>query len=458
MKKYLFFLLIFSLSFSIEVSAQYVERFKGIGAVPVMDLVASPAGDALWVASEQGLWHIQLGAPDSTTRLTEQAMSAVCLGKNGRVFVANYDGQVLEFQNFKFKKTHFTPLPQPEFISDLYCEENGKYLLVLTRLQGVYRLDLSSGVFSREELPKGVKGGNQFASSEKKEVYVASDQGILERHSRKPQWKQLKGVYMATALQRHKKTWYLAGSLDGSGLNLYESSDLKKWKFSYLPVPLRRERLSALTTDAEGNLWAAGRAVGKKLGRDWEVWQAPQGLPSRATLTLAHTRGDTLWVGTAGKGLFSFPRPQTPPAPQKNDTLPSPPVPAPPSTLADLASRETLPELTSLSLAVDVHFQRGSAALLETEMPDLQHLLTLLRSHPSLRIRLEGHTDFGGSKYKLLRLSEERAKAVRAFLVKEGIQENRVVTQGFGGTRPLDTSQDPAARQQNRRVEVRFLD
>lgn len=460
MKKHIFFLLIVSFVLFLEASAQYVERFKSIGAVPVMDLATNPKKDALWVASEQGLWRIKLGAPDSTTRLTERAVSAVCLGKGDEVFTATYDGQVLEFKDFKFKKTHYTPLPKPEFISDLHYDAEGKYLLILTRLQGIYKLNLSDGTFTTEELPKGVKGGNQFVLGEKKEVYLASDQGLLARSSRKQKWKKQKGVYMASALAYADEKWYLAGSLDGSGLNLYESTDLKNWMLSYLPIPLRRERLSALTVDTKNSLWAAGLAVGKKLERDWEVWQAPQGLPSRASLTLAHTRGDTLWVGTAGKGLFSYPRPKRAAKPQKADTTvrPAPEPPSPPSTLAELASRETLPNLSSLSLTMDVHFRRGSATLLEAEMPDLQYLLNLLRTHEGLHIRLEGHTDFGGSKYKLLRLSEERAETVKQYLVQQGIQESRIATQGFGGARPLDRSQDPTARQQNRRVEVRFLD
>src|SRR5262249_35582083 len=74
--------------------------------------------------------------------------------------------------------------------------------------------------------------------------------------------------------------------------------------------------------------------------------------------------------------------------------------------------------------------------------------------HPGLRIEVEGHTDsVGGDEYNQ-KLSENRANAVREFLVGEGLKPEGITSQGFGKTKPVADNNTAAGRQRNRRVEL----
>jgi len=66
-----------------------------------------------------------------------------------------------------------------------------------------------------------------------------------------------------------------------------------------------------------------------------------------------------------------------------------------------------------------IYFQQSKAIILEESYGELERLATLLLETPKLHIRIEGHTDNIGKAEDLLRLSEERAEAIRDFLVKK---------------------------------------
>jgi outer membrane protein OmpA-like peptidoglycan-associated protein len=78
----------------------------------------------------------------------------------------------------------------------------------------------------------------------------------------------------------------------------------------------------------------------------------------------------------------------------------------------------------------------------------------IILGHPGLRIEVEGHTDStGGDEYNM-KLSENRAKAVRDYLVAQGVRAENVTSKGFGKTMPVADNGNAAGRQMNRRVEL----
>lgn len=95
-------------------------------------------------------------------------------------------------------------------------------------------------------------------------------------------------------------------------------------------------------------------------------------------------------------------------------------------------------------------FYTGTATLLPTASPALSQLVTKLRGRPAMRLRIAGHTDRVGEPDKNQRLSEQRATAVKAFLVQAGIGMDRLEVLGYGDTRELY----PAPDARNRRVEI----
>jgi OmpA-OmpF porin, OOP family len=105
----------------------------------------------------------------------------------------------------------------------------------------------------------------------------------------------------------------------------------------------------------------------------------------------------------------------------------------------------------------NVIFARGSEKLTEDSFVELDRLIERLKANPTMLIQLEGHTDFAGNPEANMALSQARVDEVKAYLVKKGINKNRVLTKAYGGTRPLYYERTPEAMGANRRVEVRIL-
>jgi outer membrane protein OmpA-like peptidoglycan-associated protein len=106
-----------------------------------------------------------------------------------------------------------------------------------------------------------------------------------------------------------------------------------------------------------------------------------------------------------------------------------------------------------------IHFGTNNAVI----QPDGEQLLdevadVLVRSPQIRKVRIEGHTDNRGLPDKNMKLSQDRAQSVMAYLVKQGIDPNRLEAQGFGVTQPLVPNITPANRARNRRVTFRILD
>ncbi len=103
-----------------------------------------------------------------------------------------------------------------------------------------------------------------------------------------------------------------------------------------------------------------------------------------------------------------------------------------------------------------IYFQQSLPVILEKSFGELERLAELLRQNPNLAIRIEGHTDNLGRPEDLQRLSEQRAQAVRDFLIQRGISADRLEAVGFGADRPVNDNSTEELRAQNRRVEIRI--
>ncbi len=80
-----------------------------------------------------------------------------------------------------------------------------------------------------------------------------------------------------------------------------------------------------------------------------------------------------------------------------------------------------------------------------------------MREKPSMKILLEGHTDFRGSARKNKVLSEERVESAKAYLVKQGVRKRNIETKGWGHEKPLVITKDVEEGKINRRVEISIL-
>lgn len=112
-----------------------------------------------------------------------------------------------------------------------------------------------------------------------------------------------------------------------------------------------------------------------------------------------------------------------------------------------------------LSLAEsELSFPTGQATLPAGELASLDRIAELLKAHPELTARIEGHTDSLGSATLNQTLSLKRAEAVRQALIERGVDEGRLSAEGLGPTRPIADNASADGRGKNRRVEVYILD
>ena len=113
-------------------------------------------------------------------------------------------------------------------------------------------------------------------------------------------------------------------------------------------------------------------------------------------------------------------------------------------------------EAGQLKLLGRVYFRSASAELDQmdkTESALLAVAKTLQERQNVTCLSIEGHTDNRGEAAANLRLSRDRAQAVRSWLVQSGIEPHRLSAEGFGGEHPLASNDTEAGRAQNRRVE-----
>lgn len=88
-------------------------------------------------------------------------------------------------------------------------------------------------------------------------------------------------------------------------------------------------------------------------------------------------------------------------------------------------------------------------------IPVLGHVVDVLLENPGLRIEIQGHTDnFGTLEYNQI-LSENRAGAVMSYLLRNGIERDRLTVKGFSFNKPIATNETEEGRALNRRVELK---
>jgi len=111
-------------------------------------------------------------------------------------------------------------------------------------------------------------------------------------------------------------------------------------------------------------------------------------------------------------------------------------------------------ELIELS---NVFFHQGKAILKPVSYQELDRLVEIMNENPSMKIELSGHTDNIGSKKSLMKLSQDRVEAVKNYMVKKGVKNDRIVGKGYGPTQPLVLNDTVENRERNRRVEFRII-
>lgn len=162
-----------------------------------------------------------------------------------------------------------------------------------------------------------------------------------------------------------------------------------------------------------------------------------------------------------------------PPAPEPPPAPPPPPPPPPGDQDKDgvLDNVDKCPD-TPAGVAVDAYgctrkgsitlegvtFELNSARLKPESRTVLDAVAADLKKYPRLKIELQGHTDSSGSDAYNLKLSQQRAEAVRTYLIDQAVPEARLVARGYGESQPIEDNKTDAGRALNRRVVMFVLD
>ena len=105
-----------------------------------------------------------------------------------------------------------------------------------------------------------------------------------------------------------------------------------------------------------------------------------------------------------------------------------------------------------------VYFEVAKPVIKQESYAQLDALATYLAANPKLGvIEIQSHTDERGGAAFNLKISQQRADAIRAYLIGKGVAKARLVAKGYGESAPLDKGHDEAAWAKNRRTELVIL-
>jgi outer membrane protein OmpA-like peptidoglycan-associated protein len=104
--------------------------------------------------------------------------------------------------------------------------------------------------------------------------------------------------------------------------------------------------------------------------------------------------------------------------------------------------------------AENIFFETAKSTLLAKSFPKLNDVVAILKDNTSFKLQIDGHTDFVGNDEYNQTLSEQRAASVRAYLVSQGVAENRISSAGYGESRPVADNNTTVGKAKNRRVEM----
>ncbi|GAA1572507.1 hypothetical protein GCM10009804_31190 [Kribbella hippodromi] len=132
-------------------------------------------------------------------------------------------------------------------------------------------------------------------------------------------------------------------------------------------------------------------------------------------------------------------------------------LPAPVKTAVSEPCRTFQTRLAAFGREYKINFLSGTSIVNDASKPTVVKAAALLQSCKTVRVEIAGHTDDLGSPSTSLPLSERRAAAVKAELVRLGIGADRLIPHGYGESFPIATNDTGAGRIANRRAELRVV-
>jgi outer membrane protein OmpA-like peptidoglycan-associated protein/opacity protein-like surface antigen len=104
-----------------------------------------------------------------------------------------------------------------------------------------------------------------------------------------------------------------------------------------------------------------------------------------------------------------------------------------------------------------ISFRKNSAVIKPASFKTLKEAIKVLQAYPALRIEIAGHTSDEGKREFNMKLSERRAEAAKAYLVKGGVDASRIIAVGYGPDKPIADNKTKKGQEKNRRIEFHLI-
>jgi general secretion pathway protein A len=213
------------------------------------------------------------------------------------------------------------------------------------------------------------------------------------------------------------------------------------------PLPVKTGPLQPPAAESPaGSVSEQGAAPKPEPGADGSGTAVASSLPPVASQTAKPS---------SGAPPQAAPPERTPPAAAPKETAPAstasaqklkqPAAPAAQAAAQPFTEQEFMVYFTQSSTEVSIYAEDV-----------LDHAVALLKAHPGAEATIEGHSDAIGNPWLNQVISESRASAVKTFMVKQGIEAQRLATAGFGSEKPIESNDTAEGRSKNRRVVVRI--
>ena len=224
----------------------------------------------------------------------------------------------------------------------------------------------------------------------------------------------------------------------------------------------RRQEVELALGEAKQRVIAAESARDRAIAAVPAVPRVPSAVPRAMAAAAGASMGFSVsnWQAAFPPQLIPLPPPVPPPA------APEPPPAAPRLDDPDdgyvapafplLSPSQLTGGVSQLLFENRIQFAPDRADILPGSKLLLEDIADLILSSDPVRLVVEGHTERGDARASFY-LSERRAMAVLERLAKLGVPESRMLSVGYGDTRPIDENSSYEGRMRNRRVEIRIL-
>ena len=161
-------------------------------------------------------------------------------------------------------------------------------------------------------------------------------------------------------------------------------------------------------------------------------------------------------VSSWASPVFACDAPAPPPAPPAPPKEPEPaPAPEPPPAPPPKAVMKE----DKIEVAETIEFETDSDVIKDKSTQIVDEVAGILKDHPEVtKVQIEGYTDTVGNKGHNLKLSKQRAEAVKKYLIDHGIEAKRLTAKGFGQDNPVGDNKTEEGRHQNRRVDFKIVE